>query len=808
MDSQNVYNNPARLFEALTNGNPNIPTPEFVTVTHAKRKAEHYAKGIFSCQRTLNHILERFEATLIKRWSKKSVEQRRKVLLQVLPCLPSTHRPDFQAMRKGPSEKSPRHIQLQDCWLLPSLNLEDLTKPKTLPLFLRSRASNPPGAFVNADFNSVHLGTVTGAIKTPYVSGYTMLLAGQKTEADYGRLISWDEDSDAFDMMSKGTGIQPGEGLIVLEIQQRKMQFLLQCAETILQDLPLQNTDVPKQPIRKEVELGGRHSEWPSLTMEVVEAPYREPDRLDMSRLQTFVNASKNHAEDHIWSLREDPSYFQDTVLDWGEHRQERLLTTKGRTHPVLRQDLFWERVLSNVVVDAYSDFIAWHGLAKELEILVEARAHCLNDIKPGNELPEQFARAHSHFSPYVEQVTKGALSKWKVGMVSSPPLREHFVRAPQDPTNTRIQVTSKSSSHLRRDYLLWLMERLTMDDQVFLCGLENICDELEREIRSSPANRERVSPWIANLLSNLSLLAELKRQIELAMPGPAMEEILDEDEKSRYFAEKTELLSQIFHLLTKPMGLASAALPLGKFDYPSHKRQNQGIVAKMQQAENTLDAFWSKVDGYCAKEGGSSLHQLLQGVLMDRKLQRTKDWQQPELQNVSTETNTSTQAATTSLSALGLGTFIGEPVTPPQYGNSRQKIKTRGQAHESPSADIATETAVTAADDIGHKFTVSKRGFKVITTLFYASSEEAEAPLGGIPWSDFLSTMASVGFSVKKLDGSAWLFAPAEADLFRRSIIFHEPHPESKMSFRVARRYGRRLERAYGWSRETFEKA
>ena len=286
------------------------------------------------------------------------------------------------------------------------------------------------------------------------------------------------------------------------------------------------------------------------------------------------------------------------------------------------------------------------------------------------------------------------------------------------------------------------------------------------------------------------------------------MVEILDGDEKKEHFAEKTELWSQIFDLLTKPKDLASAALPLSRFNYPSHKRQDQETVAKMQQAENNLDAFWSKVDGYCTKEGRSGLHQLLEGVLKDRKLQRTNDWQQPEFKRTSTTTNNSVQAATTGLSTLGLNTYTEEPFTPPQHGSIRQKTKTRGQAYESPPADIATEEAATASDDTGPKFTVGKRGFKVITTLFYTSSEEAEAPSGEIAWSDFLSLMASAGFSVKKLDGSAWLFSPAEADLFRRSSIFHEPHPESKMSFRVARRYGRRLERSYGWSRESFERA
>ena len=159
MDTESIYDNPARLFEAMTGGNVNIPRPEFVTLSHVKRTAEHYAKEIFSCQQVLIHILERYEATLIKRWSKKSLAQRRKVLLHAFPSIPSTHRPDFDAMRKESPGKPPFQfqVQLRDSWLLPSLNLEDLVKPKMLPLFLRSRTLNPPGDFVNADFNSIHL---------------------------------------------------------------------------------------------------------------------------------------------------------------------------------------------------------------------------------------------------------------------------------------------------------------------------------------------------------------------------------------------------------------------------------------------------------------------------------------------------------------------------------------------------------------------------------------------------------------------------------------------------------------------------
>ena len=63
---------------------------------------------------------------------------------------------------------------------------------------------------------------------------------------------------------------------------------------------------------------------------------------------------------------------------------------------------------------------------------------------------------------------------------------------------------------------------------------------------------------------------------------------------------------------------------------------------------------------------------------------------------------------------------------------------------------------------------------------------------------------MSSTGFRVEKMQGSAWQFTPTVLDV-ERSISFHEPHPSSKLAFRIARRYARRLNRAYGWERQSF---
>lgn len=54
------------------------------------------------------------------------------------------------------------------------------------------------------------------------------------------------------------------------------------------------------------------------------------------------------------------------------------------------------------------------------------------------------------------------------------------------------------------------------------------------------------------------------------------------------------------------------------------------------------------------------------------------------------------------------------------------------------------------------------------------------------------------------KLYGSVWQFRPTRLDV-ERNILFHEPHPQGKLPFKTARRYGRRLNRAYGWVGEMF---
>ncbi|KAH6866627.1 hypothetical protein BKA58DRAFT_388334 [Alternaria rosae] len=67
---------------------------------------------------------------------------------------------------------------------------------------------------------------------------------------------------------------------------------------------------------------------------------------------------------------------------------------------------------------------------------------------------------------------------------------------------------------------------------------------------------------------------------------------------------------------------------------------------------------------------------------------------------------------------------------------------------------------------------------------------------------------MIRAGFSAEKLQGSAWQFTPCGSLDVVRGIQFHEPHPDSSIPYIMARRFGRRLQRVYGWHGGVFKLA
>ncbi|KAL8825950.1 MAG: hypothetical protein Q9170_007594 [Blastenia crenularia] len=292
---------------------------------------------------------------------------------------------------------------------------------------------------------------------------------------------------------------------------------------------------------------------------------------------------------------------------------------------------------------------------------------------------------------------------------------------------------------------------------------------EIENLTTKNAKDKERLTWRLSRFISDLAVIAEVQRQLGLSTCSEYTLSAFTQKENDAW--GKTEfwpwftIKDAIYTEIGKGVGLPALLTDLKAFQYPSGSTQNAANVAKMRIAERVLDKFWEKVDQRILNKTGRTLKQLKRAesniVTFDERqngpsrliLGGRRRWKAEEMQTESSEEKGIDEIGTTSCS-------------PP-------------------------------------KITVKKKAFNTFAALF-GSPVQADKLPGELPWIDFKKAMVNIGFSAEKLQGSAWVFAPTTLVL-RKSIIFHEPHPESKLPMQWARRIARRLNRNFGWMVDTF---
>ncbi|KAF2267621.1 hypothetical protein CC78DRAFT_62548 [Lojkania enalia] len=805
MDSNHYADN---FFQSLSS---HLPRPSsMLSPDEVRRKSQESAKKVFEDWQTLGSIIQRHEELIRKRWVKKSQQQKKTILLTAWPNIPTQHRPDIEAfIRKGQSPGI--QARSKEAYMWPYINMEDLLKPKLLLIFLNSRGRHYPDEFVHSDLELAAFGETTGATTPAFLNGYTMLFLGRTTADTYGELLSWDDDKDAFDNMINGIGMHPGHGLQALEIQQRIWGFLVTCCQLLLHDISseaLTSGDVQPEP----GPISSQDTNITSLEAIALESPYRVPAKLEFSRLRALASAACDTMEDNLWALREDPSYFAQVMQDYAEHRQEIILDEYGQKHPTLitsGKPLFWNRVLGAVVGQAYFGFATFYEAQRQIIALNTLAEAYKSDIDPTMDLPSEYTDAFQNLRFLLEAAAKDIIQQLQMGIFPSPPMRSFCTRKPQDPNTTKI-VTYYNPPATRdqpNKRLMYLLDTIFKEDQLFLFGLHSATDELGRLIQSEPEVRALISPWVAGRISQLSTVSECLHQLHLYQPWARKIEDgmnLKKDDLLKSYKESFSGWLPIIGVNLEQSSLHQLADPSdGKFTYPAQRRRNKDNVNQMRSAEQNLDKFWKAVDLYYkARTGGKFHHDMVAHLLAkDRCIQRTPPWTElvksDPRQNQIDYIYQPFSSVYHDPSAQITGAFSRTTLT-----EKPAKLKTRGTPSTATEAISAAQVDNLAVTDQQPMIAVDKRAHKVFKALFH-SPLNPDIP-GEIPWQDFLHAMISIGFSAEKLHGSAWNFTPTSLDV-ERSIQFHEPHPIDKIPFLWARRFGRRLNRAYGWTGKMF---
>lgn len=786
-----------------------------ITLKEAESQVTGYSARIFSAWAKLNKILQGRESALRKRWMKKSVDQRKKILLKAWPEMPAKHRPDLrQAARTQASRVPTEDATAAFKW--PHISLEDLTPVNSLLLLLNSRGRNQPHVFAHFDLAACSVGLLNHSLKIADLDGHVMVIVGQETEEDFGRIMSWDGDYEALILFLAGVNFDTGMGLLALEVQGRILEFLLECCYRIFHDIPrdeLCNIAAPPPPEPGAICIATSTSYLQSSAI-AAEAPFKAPAKLDTHRLLALLEAKRTAAEDHLWEMREDPGYFQAVLLEGGEHRHERVPDINGKLYEHHDDKIFWNDVITHALDYGYMNYFYWNKLtqlAREFHAKARPVLDTLDHKKPLPQdiediLLDLISVGRDGLGGMVSNLSHGvATSSYATGMKY---VRETERSAKRKPFHRVITQGPRPG-----DQLMMLLVQLVAADKNTSnsYGLHDVVDEIQRLIHDSPQQKRRLTSYVSAVFSDLALLSTIIRQLfsffpwsssferkmagldklndSFAMDGLHLRETLDKDHGFPGGAETSRIQLPITVSLL----------------YPAHKAHNEANVRALRRAESNLDAFWGSIDDFFLRTNGESLLQLLcKYTTSPRELHRTPEWVQSVEPLIE-------QPQATLEDVLPLKRIEFTPEKSVRFRGQKlpTKVKTRGHSDTSKRTENMTTQLVTASDSKLDKQNplpcipkLSSRATKVFCTIFCTPG--SNKPQHEISWKDFLHSMTSIGFAAEKLYGSVWHFTPEtfEAD---RSIHVHEPHPSGKIAFYHARGLGRRLNRNYGWTGDMF---
>ncbi|KAM3425302.1 hypothetical protein BST61_g7249 [Cercospora zeina] len=218
-----------------------------------------------------------------------------------------------------------------------------------------------------------------------------------------------------------------------------------------------------------------------------------------------------------------------------------------------------------------------------------------------------------------------------------------------------------------------------------------------------------------------------------------------------------------------------------------------------MRLAEQSLDAFWHKVDELFHRNAGNLRGTATREIMLQpRLLHRTPEWTEPatkqdkhvsQVKAGSSEQHVDAFCKPLSEIYFDLEYRTGsaskdKATSGTQTHQPKSKPKTRGVPAPKPEPD---------GDTNGNLLEENPHDPQPIFEV------DARSTPGELPWADFVHALVATGFKHEKLYGSVWQFSPTKLDV-ERSIQFHEPHPSGKIPYLIVRRHGRRLNRACGW--------
>ena len=760
---------------------------------NAQVKCDTWVQEITFSQKFLRDAISRHGNTIVNRWKKRSVAKRCALITEIFPGI--------EARKHGLLEKNycePLHEareKQRNFYLAPYFTLDQLTSdPMRLLSILHARAHYDCEDWAAWDVLQTELGWKTGKLEVEHCDGSVVMFG-----ARYGQVVQWKEDQAHY-----WTTIGYPRAQLVLESQAMVMGTIRKVVERLLEGVEIDSMSSKWDELVQTSFRRSRDEEtWAVLSNQAFLWP-----PTFQSNILELCEARLALAQDELWLLQTDPMYMQQSIAAARSMKLNAQFVKAG--------DRFQVRVCQAAVMLPVQRVHDWHDVVAECQNLLTAREIHSKNIRCGRALPVEYENAAACLEIRIINLLIQRTEDLVIAIKESPSFEDHFVYLEGRMPNAimcKLKTDLSTAEIYQDDPLFWCLMQMTghpeeatkLDPAVLFAFFDDMV-----AIDSSAAGR--IDSRLLDQVSDLAALWELLRAVRLHRPlarsmhitealsirsGGGWEGLRVAGKDGNAFKGKRN--ENIYNaVLAKMPQLMAAKMPLG--------RRDEHWLQKAAKSRAALSELW---DGFRDSRGLLLSHagfskELINAHMAMISFDKSEGYREA-LRAEQVRIMARQQNLLAPMPKEGAMRWPSAGVEA-QKGRGcpvqdKTKVKTRATYPVSGEDNKTTpsEEPVAAPPTI----TVKTESLQIFYRMFPSSDEDSELSSSMIDWRKFVIAMADAGFACRHNTGSAVTFNNKNG-----RIVIHKPHPVAKLDFRSLMKVGKRLNKWFGFERETFEVA
>lgn len=726
-----------------------------------------------------------------------------------------------------------------DTWFLPYLDTGSLSR-SSLPFLslLNSRTQHPPYQWALFD----RMNIVPAEYFQIIPSQYNPKCISFQPD-DYGCLRDWDQT-----LAHQHNILGYSQGIFVLNAQSRMMSFLRKAVDALLYNV--QHHRRPAAQGTKHIEQGmtkhqpdynqekwlqlvyngfstfGMHPavSWSSYTHQHLVAP----PHADLVVLSNKISAVYQDAIDGLWALQTDPEGVQLAVKE----------LCSCRCFHYLDRTKIWDGVADEVILGPIRREIRWRQTLKECDRLTAAHNCLQEDASDESRLRFDYSLMVLH-DCCTEQLA-WTIQDLQYILPYQPGFEKNYEWQP-GLDGKRKTPRIYAGDWFLRDPLFWSLDCFCNDAyRDFNCDPVIYLRVFDEQLhKASEKERRRVSPSLLTLVGDVAAIDEIRTAIQCTR-GINRNSLSDfrtdprfkTDQRQRH--ELAQTYNKIRNDVLDTRDLCSAAAPALKKLCTQHPWPKGSTTLNTAQraadARDVLAQMWESVRCVVKKAmvkkgmSGPTMKEYIEIWSLDlsREYQSLKESEQEEAEaalKAKIEAKDRLRAANSALlqrpkimTAIDSATPLNQRQTVLQdISTNKSKIKTHGESGNvalfSTPADLVSSAST---EVVVEHVKVKLASLPLLHQMFplggsfsgSSSPNTARTGSRSCKWQHFVDVMMDAGFNVSQGSGSAVSF---EHSAGKGRIVFHRPHPQPIIEPVMLRFMGRRMNRWFGWHRETF---